>query len=293
MIKKLSVTLVIVFLLVSFVLSGCSSGPAGVPQSQFDQVNAQLADAQAQLARAQTTITGLRGEKAAADSDLLEQTVKTADLEKQVANLQSKVDNLQSQVLGLQEQVTLTGATPTETAEKIVKYYQETHVYDTYDLFVCSDMAAEVWNMLKAQGISALIVVGKIDQSISDILQSDHSWVLAEVAPGDYLALETTGGRVVTRAENSLYYRGWTFSRPADMKNYQQLVVKYNEGVSFHNLMVHEDKDAVDLYNSSAIQAEADKWMALHDELDKLIKQIEADLVDIHDEIGSLATALN
>jgi outer membrane murein-binding lipoprotein Lpp len=279
MIKKLSVTLVIVFLLVSFVLSGCSSGPAGVPQSQYDQVNSQLADAQAQLARAQTTITGLRGEKAAADSDLLEQTVKTADLEKQVANLQSKVDNLQSQVLGLQEQVTLTGATPAQTAEKIVKYYQATHVYDTYDLFVCSDMAAEVWNMLKAQGISALIVVGKIDQSISDILQSDHSWVLAEVAPGDYLALETTGGVVVARSENPLYYQGWSFSSPADIKDYDRKVWEYNIRVKLHNDMNAEARQAVD--------------DNVRNELNKLIKDQETYLTGLMKEINSLATALN
>src|SRR4030042_2066684 len=95
---------------------------------------------------------------------------------------------------------------PAETAQKIVSYYRETHVYSSYDLFVCSDMAAEVWNMLKAAGIDSIIAVGRIDASIGDILDSNHAWVLAEVGSGQFLALETTGGfavsTVVSNARN-------------------------------------------------------------------------------------------
>ena len=38
--------------------------------------------------------------------------------------------------------------------------------------------------MLKTQGINALMVVGDINTPITDITQSNHAWVLAEVSPG-------------------------------------------------------------------------------------------------------------
>ena len=196
---KLALVLTTAVILLSFLLAGCSSG---IPQAQYEPVAAQLVKAKEQVARLQDEVKGLTAQKDAANAEL-----KTA---------QAKIAELQGQVGGLKEQATLTGATPAETAAKIVRNYHETHVYSTYDLFVCSDMASEVWNMLKAQGISAIIAVGNKDTAIADIIQSNHAWVLAEVAPGEYLALETTGGYVVPRSQNTLYYRGWSFNSPAD-----------------------------------------------------------------------------
>jgi hypothetical protein len=219
-------------LLISLVFSGCQT--TGISQAQYDQVAAQLADAQSKLTKAQTDLTKAQADKAAVDT--------------QLKSAQAQIVTLQSQV----SQSSIVGATPAETAAKIVKNYKDTHVYSTYDYFVCSDMASEVWNMLKAQNISSVIVVGKVDAGITDILQSDHAWVLAAVAPGDYLALETTGGYVVKKSEHPYYYRGWSFSSPADLKSNNDWIKEYNTRVGFRNQLNSEANKAISnptLYN--------------------------------------------
>ncbi len=273
MYRKLLLVLVAAVFLLSFALTGCQGG---IAQELYDRVAAQVEEAQAELAEVQTNLANLGAEKAAAEAAL--------------DDAQDRVAELVTQVESLKEQYELTGATPAETAEKIVKYYHDTHVYSTWDLFTCSDMAGEVWNMLKAQGINAVIAVGNIDNPISDILQSNHAWVLAEVAPGEYLALETTGGYVVPESENPLYYRGWTFDSPEGEKDYQKLVREYNTRVSIRNELAAEEREVVEEHNQSTDQQEADKLLAVRDKLAELILQHESVLNSIKAEINSLAT---
>ena len=268
--KRLLLAFVTAVFMLSFVLAGCQAG--GIAQEVYDQAVAQLKEAQDKLAEAQSKSTDL-------------ETVKST-IEAQLKDAQATIAQLQSQL----SESGLTGATPEETAEKIVKYYHDTHVYSTYDLFICSDMAAEVWNMLKAQGISAVIVVGNIDRSISDILQSDHAWVLAEVAPGKKLALETTGGRVVPESQNALYYRGWTFDSPAKLKSHNNLFREYNTLIGVRNQIASEVNKAMDLHNNSTSPAEADKWLALYNKLVELKVAQEDRLNELMSEMKGLAT---
>ncbi len=274
--KKLLLALATMVFLLSITLVGCQSG--GIAQELYDQIAAQLEKAKEQLAKVQDEYDTLQAAKKDAESAL-----KTA---------RDKITEMEGQVSDLKEQYELTGATPAETAEKIIKYYHETHVYDLYDLFVCSDMSAEIWNMLKAQGINALMAVGDIDRAIDDITLCNHAWVLAEVAPGDYLALETTGGYTVPRSQSGLYYRGWTFKSPADLKSYNQLITKYNVKVVLRNHLAAEDREVVAEYNQSTNQQDADKLLAVHKELEKLIKEQEAELLSIRAELEGLATVL-
>jgi outer membrane murein-binding lipoprotein Lpp len=141
---------------------------------------------------------------------------------------QSQVAELQEQINELKEKYELAGETPTETAQNIVKRYHETHVYSEYDFFVCSDMALDVWDMLKAQGINAIVKTGNVKTEAKDITDADHAWVLAETSPGKYLALETTGGYAVWGEDNLLYYRGWSFDNPREYKRFVELKYEYN-----------------------------------------------------------------
>jgi len=271
--RKILLSLVAAVLLLSFVLVGCQSG--GIAQDVYDKVAAQLADAQAKITEAQNKLNELQASKDAAEKEL---KTRIAELEAQLAGLQGQLS-----------ESGLVGATKAETAEKIVKYYHDTHEYSTTDLFICSDMSSEVWNMLKAQGISARIVVGNVHNAISDILQSDHAWVLAEVAPGKYLALETTGGRVVPESENPLYYKGWYFNSPADLKRHNQLVREYNVRVGIRNQINTEANEVVDEHNKAADQTTADKLKAVYDKLVELRDTQETELNNIMAEINSLA----
>ncbi|MFC1909574.1 hypothetical protein ACFLXD_07025 [Chloroflexota bacterium] len=227
--------LIAIVVLLTVLLAGCSPGGSGIPQEQYDSLKTQLEVAQAQVAELQGEI-----------GDMQEQR-DSAGVEFEAA--QEKIDELQSQISGLQEQYELVGATPAETAENIVRRYHETHTYSIQDFFVCSDMAADVWNMLQAQGIEALIQIGNVETGVADIVNSDHAWVLAEVSPGNYLALEATGGRVIPQSENALYYQGWSFTSPKDLKRYKELKREWNVRVEIINQLQAAAKEAQDQWN--------------------------------------------
>jgi hypothetical protein len=249
---------------------------------EYDRVNAQLSESQAR-------ITELQRELQIQISEPVEQS-DTVDVEIKAA--EAKIAELQNQIINLKDQYELVGGTPAETAENIIEYYHQTHVYSTWDMFVCSDMSSEVWNMLKAQGINGIVVIGNVDVAVGDILQSDHAWVMAEVVSGEYLALETTAGYVVPKHQNPLYYRGWFFDNPAKIKDNNQLVWEYNTRVAIHNQIVDEDRKVVEEHNRATSQNTADKLEAVHDKLSGLVKAQQAELSKIKTQIDGLATEL-
>jgi predicted nucleic acid-binding Zn-ribbon protein len=275
--KKLLLILTFVIVLVSIGLAGCQ-GQGGISQQLYDDLNKAYQEVKNQVNDLSAQVTDLRTRLDNDAADIQAKDAQIADLESQIAALNGEYQ--------------LTGATVEETVAKIVKYYHETHVYSKYDLFVCSNMAAEVWNMLKAQGIASIIVVGDKDKSVSDILQANHAWVLAEVAPGQYLALETTGGFTVAASDNPLYYRGWSFDSPADLTSYNDLVKEYNIRVRLRNDINDKVNEYVDKYNASSNQAEADKYKAVFDELTALRTEQETLLNGLMGQINGLAAVL-
>jgi hypothetical protein len=258
-----------VLLLLPAVFTGCSgSSGGGVAQSDYDSLKTQLEAVQSQLAQAQ------------------QENLDAAAREQSDAAL---IAGLEQQIAGLRAQYEYEGLTTEELVARIIRIYHDTHSYQE-NIYDCNDMSADVWDILQKQGIGSLLAVGDIYNQITDIIQSDHAWVLAQVAPGDYLALETTGGYVVTRAENPAYYRCWVFRTPADVAAYQNLVAQYNEVVRLGESLAQEEVRVVDLYNASQNQAEADKWLAAHDELVDLMAQMQAELDWIHRQIDALVT---
>ncbi len=272
--RTLLVSLIAVIFIMSIVLTGCQSD--GVAQDVYDSIVEQLNNAQNNIAQLQNQVGDLEEAKEAAEGEL------------QAAL--ATIDDLQIQISSMAGQYNLIGDTVVETVTNIIEYYHDTHAYSKADLFVCSDMASEVWSMLKAQGIDALIVVGSKDTPINDIILSDHAWLLAEVDGGQYLALETTAGHVVYEDENPLYYKGWYFDSPADMKSYNELVQEYNVRVEIINQLIEEDQQVVEEHNQSTNPTEAAKLLAVHNMLEELILAQEADLLAIEDTINSLAT---
>jgi len=111
------------------------------------------------------------------------------------------------------------------------KYYQD-HTYSKKDLFVCSDMATDVWNMVKSKGFDAKIKIGNIDNSTKDeelnFSQYNHAWVMARI-DNSWYALETTGGFIAAESQYPLYYRKTIeFGNPLEFKNYLDLIKTYN-----------------------------------------------------------------
>jgi hypothetical protein len=205
----------------------------------------------------------LRTELNSAQTELNQLKDHAAELERQKEDYQEQLELAQAQVsalegefAGLKEQYELLGDTPAETAANVVRYYYQTHTYTKVDFYVCSDMSLDVWNMLETLGINSVIQIGDVDVGVTKITECNHAWVLAEVAPGQYLALETTGGFVVTMDENELYYRGWSFNTPKDFKRYSELRSEYNIRVEVINQhaatageVAADYQEAIDEYN--------------------------------------------
>ena len=126
--------------------------------------------------------------------------------------------------------------------QSIAEVYHKTHTYSLNDFYVCSDMAMDVWNLIKTQGINAEICAGNVDENISSYLNGEnwddvlnyynnmnHAWVIAEVEPFTYIAVETTGGYLVwgnsaettpDEVKNQLYYTGTCFNTPKQFKSF-------------------------------------------------------------------------
>jgi hypothetical protein len=135
----------------------------------------------------------------------------------------------------------------------ILKDYHSKHTYErgNRDVFVCVDMANDVWNIVRTKGFNAKIQAGNLDKDIDSIADANHAWVLAEVSPGTWVALETTAGEIVYREDNPRYYFGHTFADSGAVKEYQALareyntvLVKYNAAVDEYNRLLERYKNA-------------------------------------------------
>jgi hypothetical protein len=118
--------------------------------------------------------------------------------------------------------------------KQIAENYHKTHTYygtqtgEYADIYVCGDMSSDVWDMIKTKGINAQIKIGDIHNDITNITESTHAWVIAEVSPGGWIAVESTGGYLVCKDElhdycaviNPRYYTGWVFKDPKEFKDY-------------------------------------------------------------------------
>lgn len=145
--------------------------------------------------------------------------------------------------------------------QSIAEEYHKTHTYSLNDFYVCSDMAMDVWDLIKTQGINAEICAGNIDENISIYLNGgtwdnvfnyynamNHAWVLAEIKPFTYIAVETTGGYLVwgnnvetnpNEVKNQLYYTGTCFNTPKQFKSFidarKEMLTTCSEAINMEN----------------------------------------------------------
>jgi len=144
-----------------------------------------------------------------------------------------------------------------EIVQQIAEDYHDTHTYSETDLFVCSDMATDVWNMIETRGINAQIVIGNLGNPDANIFECNHAWVLAEV-DGGWVAVETTQGYLVygstTAGENIIrndaYYRGFFFDNPRELKEFTDLQKEYNTKVKDVNSLAGQVNSCQSEYNS-------------------------------------------
>lgn len=143
--------------------------------------------------------------------------------------------------------------------DEINQNYYSTHTYSSYDFFVCADMAIDVWNLVKTKGIDAKICSGNIDKDISlssvNDLKSEinyfnsvnHAWVVAEIEPFEFVAVETTGGFLVfdetseeeNVTKNGFYYKSdLCFDSTSEFKKFLDVREDYIETCKKHIEMI-------------------------------------------------------
>lgn len=143
-----------------------------------------------------------------------------------------------------------------QISKEVVEEYHKTHSYYGKDIFVCGDMANDVWNMLKTRGINAKIQIGNVDKDDATLFESNHAWVLAEITADKWLALETTGGYLVYSKDNPRYYKGWNFYTPKQFKEYLQLLTEYNDKSSKYNEAITRYNEVLPRYKEAASRYE-------------------------------------
>jgi hypothetical protein len=179
----------------------------------------------------------------------------------------------------------------TRVANEIVANYHQTHTYSLTDLYVCGDMASDVWDMLKAQGINAKINVGNVDKDIKNITEANHAWVLAEVAPNQYLALEATGGYSVQKSDNPRYYYGFSFYNPKQLKNYLQLIRQLHDATDKYNYAVSDYNNFLTQYNKANFFTQL-SWKGQLDDKKLIVNQRTQDINDIYQQLNALLSNL-
>ncbi len=113
-----------------------------------------------------------------------------------------------------------------ETVKGIVEEYNKTHFYNGTEMFGCAQMSEDVWDMVGTQGINAKIVLGNLQKNVSTIEDINHAWVIAEVTPDRWVAMETTAGYLscpdpnYCAVNNPRYFMGWDFPSPKEMQDF-------------------------------------------------------------------------
>jgi len=134
-------------------------------------------------------------------------------------------------------------------AEEIARKYYLTHSYSTVDLFVCVDMAIDVWNQLDTAGIKATLRVGSIDTDLTVfktkkeyVRHMNHAWVMFRLPMGLTLPIETTTGSIVYPTDPLLnrYLVGQDFENPKRLKQFLEARTKYYEVCSEADIMWKE-----------------------------------------------------
>jgi transcription initiation factor TFIIIB Brf1 subunit/transcription initiation factor TFIIB len=148
--------------------------------------------------------------------------------------------------------------TVTRTLQEIVEDYHRIHTYSLVDYYVCADMAQDVWNIVDTKGIRALLVAGNINNPDARWKDYNHVWVIAEISPKQWIALETTAGRLVRKSENQNYFKGTFFASPKDLKTNIDLRRDYNNEIARSQAIASQYNAKLTEYNT-----QLDRWQSL------------------------------
>lgn len=131
---------------------------------------------------------------------------------------------------------------------QIAARYHRSHSYTQEEGFVCLDMAIDVWNQLKTNGIEAKIMGGNVKENITTwnyrqlVWEGNHAWVVARLSPTEKVAVETTAGVVIKpgMGNASAYFKGIEFDNPDQIKRFELLRKKAYEVCTESDRMIRD-----------------------------------------------------
>jgi hypothetical protein len=84
----------------------------------------------------------------------------------------------------------------------------------------CTDMAVDIWDMLRKQGITSVMAVGNPDMTNPTWSQCNHCWLIILNSEGKYFVLEPTNGQLYFKGdpEMSRYTYGFFYAKPSDLR---------------------------------------------------------------------------
>lgn len=136
-----------------------------------------------------------------------------------------------------------------EICRAVVTNFVATHKYAPGS-FVCVEFAAGVWWELMRKGVNARVRIGSTD--IASINSPNHAWVMAEMSPGIWIAIEPQKG-IVYPEQGSLYYRGFDFAGDAEVRQHNRCLADLREARRIYNEEVEKRDEYQARYNNGDI----------------------------------------
>jgi hypothetical protein len=132
-------------------------------------------------------------------------------------------------------------------ASELTNNYALQHTYMPSDAFTCSDMAIDLWNMMRTSHIDAYIAIGNLDSPERPVLMNaTHAWVLARFK-GTWVAFEPQTGETIYLVDDNRYFNAFIVNDSTKVKEFYAMYGDY--------------KRAEKLYDTSKAEYEAaEKW---------------------------------
>ena len=176
---------------------------------------------------------------------------------------------------------------------EILKKYSSRNTYSELSETQCKQMSEAIWFRLAGKGIPARLAAGRVDAQVTTavdifVRKANHAWVMAELSAGEWVALETTNGTVVSKEMNQLYYVGGVFfQRPEDVyrfdgarrklrqyaKKYDADKARYERDAKGQTYMVGSKKHKEMLKRREELEALRKKMEEQYDILESMIKR--------------------
>lgn len=212
--------------------------------SMITRDNAVIFETQTQLSSANSQVSSLENQLSTLNAQLSSANLQISSLQTEVSSVNSQISSLKQENAHLTEIITPTKATHNlssvdynvsstywnmswggreyelqQTTRQVNTSYYQWHTYIPNETD-CNDMACDVWDMLRKQGVISLIVFGNLDSKSETWGKCNHTWLLISNNSGQCFALEPTNGQLYFKGDTQIsqYLEGFFYAKPSDLR---------------------------------------------------------------------------